>query len=88
MLEKDKMARINELANKAKSEGLTAAEKEEQVALRQEYLRVFRGQFENHLHGVTVIDMEGNDVTPEKLKKSKAKRQQQKKEKTTKDETE
>jgi len=71
MIAKDKLARINELAAKAKVEELTEEEKVEQAALRQEYLAAFRGSFRDQLHGVSVIDPEGNDVTPEKLKKSK-----------------
>ncbi|MEH7237329.1 DUF896 domain-containing protein [Bacillus sp. JJ1562] len=73
MISKDKLDRINALAKKAKSLGLTDKEKEEQQELRQEYLRVFRSSMSNTLHSVTVIDPEGNDVTPEKLKESKRK---------------
>ncbi|ONI46448.1 hypothetical protein AN641_00220 [Candidatus Epulonipiscioides gigas] len=43
------IARINELANKKKSEGLTIEETEEQQELRQEYLQIFRGNFKNQL---------------------------------------
>lgn len=39
---KEKVARINELARKKKTVGLTAAEAEEQAALRAEYLKDFR----------------------------------------------
>ena len=39
---KEKVARINELARKKKTVGLTAAETEEQAALRAEYLKDFR----------------------------------------------
>ncbi|MEH7226122.1 DUF896 domain-containing protein [Bacillus sp. JJ1566] len=74
MLSKDKLNRINVLAKKAKSVGLTDKEKEEQQELRQEYLRVFRSSMTNTLHSVKVVDPEGNDVTPEKLKESKRKR--------------
>ncbi|MEH7382621.1 DUF896 domain-containing protein [Bacillus sp. JJ1533] len=74
MLSKDKLNRINALAKKAKSVGLSDKEKEEQQELRQEYLRVFRSSMTNTLHSVTVVDPEGNDVTPEKLKESKRKR--------------
>lgn len=62
--------RINELANKAKREGLTSAEKEEQKQLREEYLHQFRAQFRKELLNVRVIDAEGNDVTPKKLKEA------------------
>ncbi|WP_099355291.1 DUF896 domain-containing protein [Fredinandcohnia onubensis] len=74
MLAKDKIDRINALAKKAKTVGLTDKEKEEQQELRQEYLRVFRSSMTNTLHSVKVVDPEGNDVTPEKLKDSKRKR--------------
>jgi uncharacterized protein YnzC (UPF0291/DUF896 family) len=71
MLSKDKMQRINELSKKAKETGLDQAEKEEQKSLREEYLKVFRRSFKQDLHGVTFIDPNGDDVTPEKLKQSK-----------------
>ena len=74
MLSKDKIDRINFLANKAKSEGLTNEESVEQQKLRQEYLKTFRHSMKNTLHSVKIVDPEGNDVTPEKLKDSKKRR--------------
>ncbi|MGM9924352.1 MAG: DUF896 domain-containing protein [Bacillus sp. (in: firmicutes)] len=71
MLSKDKIARINELANKAKTTGLTPAEAKEQTKLRSEYLQSFRKSMANTIENMTVIDPEGNDVTPEKLKRIK-----------------
>ncbi|MFA8438727.1 DUF896 domain-containing protein [Pueribacillus sp. YX66] len=62
------LRRINELAKKAKTKGLTAAEKKEQKKLREHYLKRFRQAFEKQLRGVTVIDEKGNDVTPKKIK--------------------
>jgi len=41
-VEKEKVARINELARKQKAEGLTDEEKAEQKALRDEYIAEFR----------------------------------------------
>lgn len=68
MLSSDKIARINELARKAKNSTLTEEEAKEQTKLRAEYLQSFRSSMLNTLKGVTVVDPEGNDVTPEKLK--------------------
>ncbi|PLT28140.1 DUF896 domain-containing protein [Peribacillus deserti] len=72
MLSKEKLARINQLAKKAKQEALTTEEAKEQSTLRREYLETFRASMANTLENVTVIDPEGNDVTPEKLKQIKA----------------
>ena len=69
MLSKEKIARINELANNAKVEELSAKEKVEQQELRKEYLEAFRGGMRHHIEGMKVVDQEGTDVTPEKLKK-------------------
>lgn len=68
MITKDKLARINKLAKKAKKEGLTNKEKDEQQQLRQEYLQNVRQSFTNQFKTMTVMDPEGNDVTPKKVK--------------------
>ncbi|WP_099158188.1 DUF896 domain-containing protein [Virgibacillus ndiopensis] len=68
MISKVKLNRINELAQKAKSEGLTETEKKEQKGLRQEYLQNVRSSFKNQFKSMTVVDHEGNDVTPQKVK--------------------
>ncbi|MDL2211580.1 DUF896 domain-containing protein [Erysipelotrichaceae bacterium OttesenSCG-928-M19] len=66
--------RINYLANKKKTEGLTDAEQLEQDKLRQEYLKEFKAGFEQRLMNIKVVDPDGNDVTPEKLKNAKKER--------------
>jgi uncharacterized protein YnzC (UPF0291/DUF896 family) len=71
MLSKEKINRINELSKQAKTTGLTKKEETEQKQLRQEYLQAFRNSFKNQLHTVTVVDENGNDVTPDALKESK-----------------
>lgn len=68
MLSNKKMSRINELSAKAKREGLSKEETVEQQTLRQEYLSAFRGSMKHTIENVRVVDPEGKDVTPTKLK--------------------
>jgi len=68
MLDENKMKRINELAQKKKTAGLTEEEGKEQTLLRKEYLQSFRQSFKKTIENTTVIDPEGNDVTPDKVK--------------------
>lgn len=49
MLNQERLARINELAQKQRSLGLTAAEQAEQHALRQAYLEAFRASMRAQL---------------------------------------
>lgn len=74
MLPDNLLDRINELARKKKSEGLTEGELAEQKKLREEYIKLFRNQVEDQLATIKVVDEEGNDVTPEKLKDLKSKK--------------
>lgn len=68
MLSKEKIARINELSKKAKEGKLTEEEAKERTMLRKEYLESFRASFRNTIENVQIYDVEGNDVTPEKIK--------------------
>lgn len=68
MLSKEKIARINELARKAKSTGLSNDEAIEQSKLRSEYLTSFRASMLDTLTNTKIIDPKGNDVTPNKIK--------------------
>ena len=65
-MEKEKVARINELAHLQKERTLTDAEKAEQAALRAEYIAEIRASFGGMLEN-TVI--ERPDGTREKLPK-------------------
>lgn len=71
---KDLIKRINELANKSKTTELTEEEKQEQKELREEYLKIFRGNMKETLLNTKVIDTEGNDVTPDKVKREQENR--------------
>lgn len=66
------LPRINELAHKSRTAGLTQAEQVEQQVLREDYLREIRGQIENTVTNLTVIDPIGEDVTPVKLRIKRA----------------
>lgn len=55
MLGKEKLERINELARKSKTQGLTPQEQEEQQALRKEYLTAFRQNFRQQLDSVKIV---------------------------------
>ncbi|SFB89225.1 Uncharacterized protein YnzC, UPF0291/DUF896 family [Alkalibacterium subtropicum] len=68
MLEKQKLDRINELVRKERNDGLTDEEKQEQKGLREEYIKAFRSGMRNHIEGMKIVDPDGNDVTPDKVK--------------------
>lgn len=71
------LPRINELAKIAKERELTPEEIEERDRLRREYLKEFREGFRQQLLNTKVVDEEGNDITPEKLKKAKEAREKE-----------
>ena len=48
--------RINELARKSKTEGLTLAEKEEQAILRKEWIEKFKANFRAQLDNIEFVD--------------------------------
>lgn len=55
----EKIARINALAKKAKTEGLTDEEKAEQKELRVEYVAGFRQSLKSQLDNTVVINPDG-----------------------------
>ena len=71
MLSQEKIDRINELSRKSKTAGLSIEEAKEQTKLRQEYLTSFRSSMRETIENVKVIDPEGTDVTPEKVKQAR-----------------
>jgi uncharacterized protein YnzC (UPF0291/DUF896 family) len=74
MLSKEKLSRISELSQKSKSEGLTQEEAKEQSKLRKEYLETFRSSMRKTIENVKIIDPNGEDVTPEKIRQAQAKK--------------
>lgn len=52
--------RINELAHKAKTEGLTPEETAERDRLRQEYIAAFRKNLVTQLDNTYIVDEHGN----------------------------
>ena len=58
-MEREKIERINELARKKKTIGLTPMELEEQAQLRRQYLDEFRANMEETLKRVRVEQADG-----------------------------
>ncbi|WP_018131169.1 DUF896 domain-containing protein [Effusibacillus pohliae] len=63
MLPSDKIQRINELARKSKTVGLTSEERMEQQQLREEYLESFRTEFRKQLDSIKFVDGSDNAKT-------------------------
>lgn len=65
-MDKESIARINELARKSRSEGLTPEETAEQQALRKEYLAGFRENMRQVLDGIIIQEPDGtrHKLTP------------------------
>lgn len=62
-MDKAKIDRINELARKKKSVGLTEDEALEQQKLRREYIDEFKGSLRNQLESIRIVDDDGNKMT-------------------------
>ena len=60
--------RINELARKSKTVGLTPAEKEEQARLRKQYVADVRASLEAQLENVYFVEADGSQTKLEKKK--------------------
>ena len=59
-MEQHKINRINDLARKAKAEGLTEDEHAERAALRQEYVAAVKASLTAHLDNTYIVDEKGN----------------------------
>ena len=59
-MEQSKIDRINELARKAKTVGLTPEEEAERAQLRQEYVAAVRDNLRAQLDNTFIVDEDGN----------------------------
>lgn len=70
MITQEKLNRINFLAKKAKTAGLSAVEKAEQDALRREYIKAYKQSLRAQLDNTVVVRPDG---TKERLADKKKK---------------
>lgn len=70
-MEKEKIARINELAKKSKEVGLSEEEVAEQKALRAEYIAEFRASFTGILENTVVQYPDGSRQTLPEMRDAK-----------------
>lgn len=59
-MNQQQIERINELARKAKEEGLTEEEKTEQAALRRAYIDSVVGNLKGQLNNTVIVDEKGH----------------------------
>ena len=60
MIAAEKLARISELARKAKAEGLTSAETKERDVLRREYIEAVRANLRGQLNNINIQELDGS----------------------------
>lgn len=70
LMNQKRLDRINELARKSKSTGLTEEEKAEQKKLREEYLKEFRENLRGQIENITIVEPDGS-LTPVKSLRKK-----------------
>lgn len=73
MLSPEKIERINELARKRRKM-VSRKPKNKNKSTCAKYLEAFRSGMRHHIEGMKIVDPEGNDVTPEKLKEIQKKK--------------
>lgn len=59
-MNQEKIDRINTLYHKSQSVGLTDAEKEEQAALRKEYITAIRSNMRANLNNISIQEQDGS----------------------------
>ena len=65
-MKQEHIDRINILARKAKTEGLTPEETEERDRLRKAYIADFRQSMQAHLDNTYIVDAKGNKTKLQK----------------------
>lgn len=70
-MNKEKINRINELARKSKEIGLTDSEREEQAALRREYIDSVKASLIGQLDNTYIVDVKGNKKKVERKRNGK-----------------
>lgn len=61
-MEQNRIDRINELARKAKTVGLTAEEQAERDVLRKEYVAAVRKNLRSQLDNIYLVDADGTET--------------------------
>lgn len=69
MVTQEQINRINELARKSKSVGLTEDEKTEQAKLRRLYIDSFKESLVGQLENTYIVDEKGNKKKVQRKKK-------------------
>lgn len=59
-MDEKKIARINELYKKSKTEGLSDAELREQALLRREYIEAFKRNLKGQLDNIDIKEADGS----------------------------
>ena len=68
MITEEQVRRINELARKNKTEGLTPEETAEREMLRKLYIESFRANLKAQLDTIRFVDEKGNVTAPKGVK--------------------
>lgn len=71
MISQNTIDRINELARKAKTAGLTEAEQEEQQRLRREYIEAYKASLRSQLDNTVIVRPDGSREKLSDKKKNK-----------------
>ena len=61
-MKQEQIDRINELYHKSQAVGLTDAEKEEQAALRKQYVADIKASLRGHLNNISIVDGSVTDL--------------------------